>query len=73
MLHVRRVLECNRSQEKSWGAKSGWMDDSLRGGFAVFVRGEDYSSFGLKISRITKYFKTHKMKTKRNFNSRWNQ
>ena len=30
MFHVRPVLECNRSQGKSWDAKSGWMDDRLR-------------------------------------------
>ena len=41
MLHVRRVVERNKSQGKSLDAESGWMNDHLRGCLVILVREED--------------------------------
>ena len=35
MLHIRRVLTNNKSQGKSCGVESGWMDNCLKGGLVL--------------------------------------
>ena len=41
MLHVKHMIECNRSKGKFYDVKRGLMNDRLRGCLVVLVQGED--------------------------------
>ena len=40
MLHVRRVVVHNKSQENSYDVESGWMNDRSKGGLMVLHVGK---------------------------------